>query len=185
MHNYRMVVSYSEEKSLYVARAPDLEGCEVEAETGGEALEQLEEEINAQVAVIQEQGGEPPHPVDEAEFDGNLTLKVTPALHRDLAFAAKVERVELEVYLTEVLTRGASGRRPGGAKGRQRTEGRGRSRDGRGQRYHDIMENRADFIEYVRKLDGGGGGGGGRGGRGGRGRRGRGKERDKEGDQDD
>jgi len=48
---------------------------------------------------------------------------------------------------------------------------------GYGQRYHAVMDDRANFIEYVRGLEpgargpGGGGGGGGRGRhRGGRGR---------------
>jgi predicted RNase H-like HicB family nuclease len=171
MSNYRIVVTYAEQKSAYIARAPELEGCEAEGGTRAEAVTRLEEEIAAQVENIKEQGGEPPTPMDEQEFDGRLSLTVSGDLHRDLVFVARMHKVELEVLLTELLTRGLYGRAP--AKGRPRQEGRegrGRQREGQG-RYHEIMENRADFIEYVRRLEGGGGGGGGGRG-GGRGRRG-------------
>jgi len=168
MPNYRIIVSYSEEKKVFIARAPELEGCEAEAESRAEALARLEEEMAAQIDNIKEQGAELPAPIDLEEFDGQLSLKVTPELHRELVFQARVARVELAELLTEILTRGAFG---GGWRPppRRRQEG-GRRRDGQPDRYHDIMENRADFIEYVRRLEGGGGGGGG-GGRGGRGGR--------------
>jgi predicted RNase H-like HicB family nuclease len=169
MPNYRIVVSYSEQKTAYIARAPELEGCEAEGETRAEALARLEEEITAQVDNIKEQGGEPPTPLDEQEFDGRLSLTVTGDLHRDLVFSARMQKVELEVLLTELLTRGLYGRSPARGRprqeGREGREGRGRQREGQG-RYHEIMENRADFIEYVRRLEGGGGGGGRGGGRG-------------------
>lgn len=166
MPNYRIIVSYSEEKKVFIARAPELEGCEAEAESRADALARLEEELAAQIDNIKEQGGELPAPIDLEEFDGQLSLKVTPELHRELVFQARVARVELAELLTEILTRGAFGR---GARPAPRRREGGRRRDGQPDRYHDIMENRADFIEYVRRLEGGGGGGGGgRGGRGGR-----------------
>ena len=169
MSNYRIVVSCSEEKKVFVARAPELDGCEVEGETRAAAVAGLEEEMTAQLENIREQGAEPPPPLDLEEFDGQLTLKLTPQLHRDLVFMARASRVDLELLLTELLTRGVSSRGPVSRGGRPpQQDGNRRGRDGRegGERYHDIMENRADFIEYVRRLEGGGTGGRGRGPRG-------------------
>jgi predicted RNase H-like HicB family nuclease len=168
MSNYRIVISYSSEKEAYIARAPELDPCEAESETRAEAVAQLEEEIAARLANMRSQGIEPPPPLDEQELDGELHVKVSTSLHRDLLFMARHEKLELEELLRELLAR-AVFRRPPAGRGR-RQEGRGRSREGQGQRYHDIMENRADFIEYVRGLDSGKsprrGGGGGRGRRG-------------------
>lgn len=170
MNSYRVMVSYSEAKKSYIAQAPELEHCQAEGATRAEALARLEEEISAQLENMQAQGVEIPRPLDASEFDGNLTLKVSGALHRELVFLARAENVELETLLVELLSRAVSQRWSGGrgGGGRPRGEGRPRREEGTGSRYHNIMENRADFIEYVRSLETGGGrGGGGGGGRGG------------------
>ena len=174
MSSYRMVVTYSEERKVFAARVPELEGCEAEAETRVEAVSRLEEEMAAQIENIKALGVEPPVPIDLQQFDGQLSLKVTPELHRDLVFLARMAKVELDALLVELLVRGVAGPGSRGAgPQRQRPEGgrrQGGQQGGQQGRYHDIMENRADFIEYVRRLEGGGGGrsggrGGGRGGR--------------------
>jgi antitoxin HicB len=180
--NYRIIISYSTEKQVYVAQAPELEGCTAEGATRPDAIARLEEEIAAQVANMESQGIEVPAAVEHQEqLDGKLTLTVSTSLHRDLAFLAKTENIDVETLVVELLARGVS-QRWGGARGgggRPRGEAGGRRSDGTGSRYHNIMENRADFIEYVRSLEkngqGGGRGPGGTGGGpgGGRGPRGR------------
>lgn len=178
MEKYRIVVAplmegEGEEATLrYRASVTEVPGAEVVADTREEALSQLQEELEAQLANIEDQGGDIPEPLLDEDFDGLLALKVSPQLHRDLVTMAREAEVELETLLVELLTRAASGGR--GARrggGRQHGGGRRGRRGGQeGQRYHDIMEDRASFIQYVREQGGGGGGGGGRGGRG-RGRR--------------
>ncbi len=179
MPSYRIIISYLPEKEVYKASAPELNGCEVEAATRAEALTQLEEEMEAQVENIKEQGGKPPVPVEELELDGALSFEVTPELHRELLFLARAEKTELPVLLNDLLLRAVTRRwsrgKRGGGRGQQRGRqdggrGRGRRQQGQGDRYHNIMEDRAEFIDYVRKMEGGGGRSrGGRGsGRGGR-----------------
>lgn len=151
--NYRMIISYSESKTAFIAQAPELPGCVAEGATREEAIRKLEEEMAAQVENIAAQGLPIPEPIDAQDFNGNLTVKVSSTLHRDLAFMAKQEEVEIETLLVELLTRGVNQRWM--SRGRQqRPEGRGgRMQEGQGSRYHGIMENRADFIEYVRSLE--------------------------------
>ena len=186
--NYRVLVTYDPERSVYVARAPELEHCSSEGATRGEALTKLEEEIDAQLRNAREQGGRPPAPVDEDPMlSGELSAKVSRTLHRDLVWQARSEGVELGQLVGEMLaaaleTRRQRGRRPtansqpepravSGADpepprrddrrdDRPPNRGFGREGGGRGQggRYHAIMEDRATFLEYVRGLDSGGGG---------------------------
>ncbi len=172
MQKYRILVRYSAEKDAHVATAPEIEGCEGEGAPRSEALENLERELSAQLENMKERGVEPPEPMEELDFDGKLSVTVTPALHRDLVFRARSSNVELEKLLVELLARGVAGRTSGG-RPRHQGEGRGGRRGGpQGQRYHDIMENKADFMEYVRSLENSGGGrGGGQRGGGGGGRR--------------
>jgi predicted RNase H-like HicB family nuclease len=173
MSDYRIIVTRLTERDAFLARAPELENCAAEGTTRAEALANLEHELAAQLENMSHSGVTPPRPVDLEEFDGQLQLSVSPDLHRDLFFRARELRTEFEAYLKELVARGAERDMPGrqdGARQRSNDSQRGgRRREGQGGgRYHDIMENRADFIEYVRGLDRGGGNGGSGGGRGGR-----------------
>jgi len=157
-----------QEKEVYQARAPELKGAVVEAPTRAEAVAELEEEITAQVEVMKDQGNTPPPPLDATELDGKLSLEVTPELHRELLFLAAAENTELSLLVNDLLLRSVAhrwgaGRRPRkGGGGQQQHRGKGdkggnRPREGHGSRYHNIMEDRAEFIEYVRRMDSGGG----------------------------
>jgi predicted RNase H-like HicB family nuclease len=187
---YRVLVSFDPEKKQFLARAPELEHCVGEGATRAEAIAKVEEEIEATVANIKERGGRVPAAIDEDEgVSGELALKLSRSLHRELAWQARQEGVELAHLAGEILAAGLEARRQRGARrpgeqqgGREHgpdrgDRGGGRDRRGPGNdgRYHNIMDNGAAFREYVRDLERGGGrppGGGGGGGRRDRDRRG-------------
>src|SRR5262249_5313406 len=137
---------------------------------------------------------------------GDLSVKLSRNLHRDLVWQARTEGVELGQLLAEMLAAGLEARRqrgprrqPNAASPNERGQeqpvsdqqprgdrgpgrgGYGRDNRGQGGRYHAIMEDRATFLEYVRNLDQPGGGRGGpySGGGGGGGGRGGGPRRDR------
>jgi predicted RNase H-like HicB family nuclease len=184
---YRCIVQFDAEKQVFRARAPELEHCQAEGQTRAEALQRLEEEIEAQVRNMREQGGQPPAPVDEDTASGEVQLKLSRGLHRELLFQARDEGVELGQLAGELLAGGLEARRVARAGARRaaqpdhdadrgdRGNDRGprgeRPRQGYGGRYHGIMEDRANFIEYVRGLDQGAGNQGGGAGAGRHGRR--------------
>lgn len=160
---YRIVVAAvpEAEQLEYVARAPEIPGCEARGATRGEAVALLEPEILATLENMEAQGIEPPMPFDLRVYDGQLATRVSPDLHRELAFAAQAANLELPALLAELLSRSARdphGPSRGGGPRRER-DGSGRHRRSAmdDQRYHGIMENRASFIEYVRQLERDGG----------------------------
>lgn len=200
--NYRAIVTFDSERKVFSARAPELEHCSGEGATRAEAIAKLEEEIDAQLANMLSHGSTPPRAVDEETFSGELTAKVSKLLHRDLAYQARSEGIDLDHLVGELLAAGMESRRQhrgvrsGNTRSREdhqphdnvgnRFEGGGRPRGGfgggRGNNAH-LLDDRANFIEYVRGLEQQGGaprhgghggppGGGGRGRRGGRGGRG-------------
>jgi predicted RNase H-like HicB family nuclease len=196
--NYRAVLTFDSERKVFSARAPELEHCSGEGATRAEAIAKLEEEIDAQLANMLSHGSTPPRAVDEETFTGEITAKVSKLLHRDLAYQARSEGIDLDHLVGELLAaamesrRQHRGMRSGNSRGREdhqphdnvgnRFEGGGRQRGfgGRNNNAH-LLDDRANFIEYVRGLEQSGqqgapsrfGGHGGPGG-GGRGRRGRG-----------
>src|SRR5262249_57601446 len=72
----------------------------------------LEEEIEAQLRNMREQGGRPPAAVDEdAELSGAISVTVSRTLHRDLVWQARSEGVELGALVGEMLAAGLDARR--------------------------------------------------------------------------
>jgi len=177
---YRVIVKYNSDSERFVASVPELGDVKAHGNTRAEALSGAEEAVEKAFRDAAENGTELPKPIEQTEFSGELELKVSPSLHRELAFLATTEGVELNQMCDELLSAGVSIRTFAGSRIKQK-EPRSRDhskRQGRrskrgGKNYFDIMDDKASFIEYVRGLDTGSGRGGGsrRGGRGGRGRK--------------
>src|SRR5262249_7863547 len=154
---------FDHERKVFLARTPELDHCSAEGATRAEAIARLEEEIQAQVQNMLGNGHHPPTPVDEETFSGELALKLSKQLHRDLAWQARTEGVDIEHLLSEMLSSGLEQRRSGGRpqrpnRGQQGEHEHGgnnarRSGGGYGGRYNaNLLEDRANFIEYVRNL---------------------------------
>jgi predicted RNase H-like HicB family nuclease len=193
--NYRATLTFDPDRKVFLARAPELEHCTGEGPTRAEAIANLEQEIDAQLANMLSHGSTPPRAVDEETFSGEITAKVSRLLHRDLAYQARSEGIELDHLVGELLAAAMESRkqtrglRSGNRQPQEhmphdnvgnRYEGGGQRNRGFGGRGHNpaIMDDRANFIEYVRGLEqnggtpgrhGGGPGGGDRGRRRGRG----------------
>jgi predicted RNase H-like HicB family nuclease len=167
MSHYRVLVTYDPERSVFVARAPELEQCSAEGATRPEALTQLEEEIDAQVRNVREQGGRPPAAIDESSEDmalsGDVTAKVSRTLHKELLWQARNEGVELGQLVGEMLAAGLEARRQRRRGGQSPSASPGAGQGG--------PPERADAD--VGRPDRGGGNGPGRGREGGRGPGGR------------
>ncbi len=170
---YRVVIGFDPEKECYVARAPELESCSAEAETAEGALTALNTEIEAQIVNIKEAGGRVPTPLVDEDHSGEVTLKISKTMHRELAWLARLEELPEEQIASELFqaalsyrlsqnprrsrpNQGGQGRGQGRGQSQGGQRGRGRGGQGRG-RYHEIMDDRANFIEYVRGLEQGGG----------------------------
>ncbi|MFH1807192.1 MAG: hypothetical protein ABIJ09_00505 [Pseudomonadota bacterium] len=185
---FRLSVYWDIAKGQYGVRCDELGNLQVWAETRAQALQAGEAALEDRVGAYAVRGEALPRPFDldrPQDFSGQLELRVSKGLHRDLVHLARRERCSVEQLTSELLAQGLAERRN---EGRPReTQGRDRPgdrhdarRDDRGDRdrnrrgmsrdrYSQVMEDKASFMEYVRGLDQGGGGPGG----GGRGRRGR------------
>jgi predicted HicB family RNase H-like nuclease len=164
---------YDNDRQLFVAQVPELDNCKGEGPSRTEALAKAEEAVEKAFREAAEHGKPMPQPVDAAEFSGELNVKVSASLHRDLEFLAKKDGVELNQLVSEMLASGLA-HRSGGQRSRERSSheggpdaqprehghdrGRGRGRGHRGgprggQGYFNVMDDRASFIEYVRNLE--------------------------------
>src|SRR5579871_4998156 len=109
--NYRVILTYDADRKMFVGRAPELEHCFGEGATRAEAIARVEEEIDAQLANMLSHGTQPPRSVDEEQFSGELAAKVSKTLHRDLAYQARSEGIELDHLVGELLAAAMEGRK--------------------------------------------------------------------------
>ena len=177
---FRLGVYYDVEKRRYGVRCDELGDLEVSGATRAEALSEGEAMLESKIAAFAVKGETLPKPFDferPVDYSGHLELEISRSLHRDLAVAARRERLAVEKLCVEMLARGVEARNRGfrsdrpadDRPARDRRDNdpdrgkRGMSRD----RYQHVMEDKAAFIEYVRNMDQGNASGGNRGGRGG------------------
>lgn len=125
MPNYRILVQYDPDKSVFTARAPELEHCSAEGATRAEALTKIEEEIEAQLGNIRERGGRIPPAVEDdlSGYTGEITARVSRSLHRELAFQSRADGIELAQLLGELLGPALEARRARGVRGRPQPQG--------------------------------------------------------------
>jgi predicted RNase H-like HicB family nuclease len=171
--NYRVVLSFDGERKVFTARIPELPHCTGEGATRGEAIARIEEDLDAQLASFAERGTRPPSALDDAQFTGELKVKVSVGLQRELTWQSHNEGVDVNQLAAELLSSGLEQRRAAGRGPRQRggndnignsiSHDAPRGRDfadrnrGGGPRFHDMLEDRAAFVDYVRKLESDGG----------------------------
>ncbi len=160
--NYRVVISFDGERKTYTARVPELAHCTAEGATRAEAMSQLEQELEAILAGLASQGKLPPPAIDDVGGSGELTVKVSKGLHRELLWQAASEGVEVGQLAGEMLSsalehrRSARPRRP---QDGQHSDNRGQHSDNRGQ-YGDNRgqygDNRGQYGDNRgRSYDGG------------------------------
>lgn len=166
--NYRVVLSFDSGRKVFIARAPELDPCSAEGPTRKEAIDHLEEEIDAQLANMLAHGSTPPRSVDEDEFTGEVTLKISKSLHKELAYTARHEGIDTQQLVSELVAAALADRRPKG-RNPQAQQGERNGNRGYGNRGNNmaLLDDRANFIEYVRGLDSGSGNGNGNPGNGG------------------
>jgi predicted RNase H-like HicB family nuclease len=173
--NYRVIVMFDGERKLFVARAPELEHCTAEGATRAEAIGKVEEEIDAQLANMLSHGSTPPRATDEEVFTGEVTGHISKTLHWDLTYQARSEGIEIDHLVGELLAAALEsrkhthrGQRSGNRQqseaqphdniGNRHDGNQGQRRGGFGRGYSpQILDDRANFIEYVRGLENNGG----------------------------
>ncbi len=161
---YRIVIRFDAEKECYIGTVPELPEVEFEGDDWEAVTTGLSEAIEAKLETIEHH----PTPIDEVDFDGRLELDISKSLMRELVFMAKNDEIEPQVLAQELISEGL-GRRYGGHRfyrsGGGNRKGQGNRQGGRQgggyrrnmnqEQYHNIMEDKASFLEYVRGLEDG------------------------------
>jgi predicted RNase H-like HicB family nuclease len=98
---YHRVVRRSDE--LWAAEVLEFPGCFASGDTDVEALENLTESMESWLESELEAGHQIPEPFGDEHYQGRVSLRITPTLHRRAAAAAVLEGVSLNRLLSSAI----------------------------------------------------------------------------------
>lgn len=104
---YPARVFYSDEDEGFIAVADDLPGCSAFGDTQHEALDELQNAVEAWLSSAEAAGNPIPAPskqVEQANFSGRILVRMPRELHSRLARSASRENVSLNQYIVFLLT---------------------------------------------------------------------------------
>lgn len=88
----------------YVARVAELPHCMIHGDNPGEAIAEIEEVKRDWIKSNLERGLKIPEPILH-KHSGQISLRISPSLHKLLADRAAIERISLNHYMTTALAR--------------------------------------------------------------------------------
>ncbi len=101
--NYQVSFKEAPDADAVVAWIPDLPGCMTQGDSFEEAAELIQDAKELWIEVAFENGDHIPEPIDEQEYSGKISLRMTKALHRMLAVQAQREGVSRNQYIVHLL----------------------------------------------------------------------------------
>lgn len=173
---YTLQVFWEPDQDVFSAtflEFPELVATDVSRQ---EAIYLAEDKLHSHLAALRQSGRPVPAPIRVQKVPSKLEIPVSQTLYRKLEMRRHQERVSLEQLITELLTSAVERKAPESERGGERSGGgrdhgrRGGQHGGKGQRqqsqrgggggrrggYHETMDSRENFMEYVRNLEKGG-----------------------------
>ncbi len=100
---YTYRIEWSEEDQVYIGRCLEFSGLAAHGDSAESALKEIKIVVNESVKWLQEDNKPVPEPLGMKKFKGNLTLRVPPEFHRELAIKSAEEGVSVNQYILSRL----------------------------------------------------------------------------------
>jgi len=103
LEKYTYRLEWSEEDQVYLARCLEFPSLAAHGDTEEKALSEIKEVVNETVKWLKEEGEVVPQPICVKKFKGNLTLRITPDLHKELVIQSAEEGVSINKFILSKL----------------------------------------------------------------------------------
>ncbi len=100
---YTYRIQWSEEDSCHIARCLEFPSLAAHGETAEQALKEIEFAVAESIEWMEENGEEIPEPLGKKRYRGNLTLRIPPEKHRELAIRSAEEGVSINQFILSRL----------------------------------------------------------------------------------
>ena len=96
---YTYRVEWSEEDNTHIAKCLEFPSLMAHGATSVDALNELEVVVTETIEWMKADGDEIPEPFGLKKYKGNLTLRVPPELHKNLAIKSAEEGISINKYI--------------------------------------------------------------------------------------
>ena len=96
---YTYRIEWSEEDKCHVARCLEFSSLSAHGDTAEEALKEMEFVVEETIRWLVEENEPVPAPLGMKKFKGNLTLRIPPEKHRDIAMRSAEEGVSINQFI--------------------------------------------------------------------------------------
>ena len=100
---YTYRIAWSEEDGCHVARCLEFPSLAAHGATVDEALSEIDHVVDESIKWLEEEGEPIPEPFGLKKFRGNITLRIAPEKHRELAIKSAEEGVSLNQLIASRL----------------------------------------------------------------------------------
>jgi predicted HicB family RNase H-like nuclease len=100
---YSYALEWSEEDEAYIARCREFPSLSAHGDNPEEALKEIRYVVKESIEWLEEEGDPVPLPYGLRNYKGNITLRVSPSIHRYLAIRAKEECISINQYITNLI----------------------------------------------------------------------------------
>ena len=104
LDKYTYRVEWSEEDQVHLGSCLEFFSLKAHGKTPEEALKQIRKVVKETIIWMKEEKETIPEPFGLKPFKGNLTLRTSPALHRQLAVEAAQQQVSINQYILQKIT---------------------------------------------------------------------------------
>ncbi len=103
IEKYTFRIEWSEEDKVHIARCLEFPSLTAHGNTTEDALIEIEKVVKESLKWLKEENEPIPEPLGLKKFKGNLTLRVPPEIHRELAIKSAEEGVSINQFILSKL----------------------------------------------------------------------------------
>jgi len=103
IEKYTYRIEWSEEDNTHIARCLEFPSLAAHGKKAEDALIEIEKVVEETIEWLQEENEPIPEPLGLKKYKGNLTLRVPPDIHRQLAIKSAEEGVSINQFILSRL----------------------------------------------------------------------------------
>lgn len=168
--DYSTVIRFDRSSRQFIAHVVEFPDLKATGSNKDSVIRDIEERLEDHISDLKREGRKLPEAIQSRRYPERLEVRVSQNLQRRLDLVSRQEKVGLDQLVTELLTNALDrrsepprGERQGGGGqnhgnrhgGNQQQQQRHPQHGGRrgGRNFHETMESRENFMEYVRNLE--------------------------------
>ncbi len=100
---YTYRIQWSDDDEAYLASCLEFPSLMTHGETQAEALEEMNNVLSFVLVDLSQKGKQAPKPIKDRKFKGNISLRLPPETHEDLAYIATEQDLSLNQCITTII----------------------------------------------------------------------------------